>query len=110
MVSKQKVATDRICVTLPQVLLDHYRQLSRETGLSVSKIILITLRKKNDSVILLPVTYVKFVDRFNNLISSALVANTVTPELKQQIATLEYLARRADILVDKKGANYYAKT
>ena len=107
---KHKIETERICVTMPKVLLEHYRATAEETGMSVSKVILATLRSKGKNVILLPMLYVKYVEKLNAVIASAIAANTVTPELKQQIATLEYLARRADILVEKKGVTYHGKT
>lgn len=107
---KQKIPMVRFCVTLPETLVEYYRHVAEETGLSVSKIILVTLRSKEKNVILLPLLYQETIQEFNRLIADAIARGAVTPELKHQITTLEYLARRADILVDKKGANYYAKT
>ncbi len=107
---KSKIPTARICVTLPKILLAHYRHVAEETGISVSKVIQYTLRSKDKNVIMLPLMYVKYVEKLNAMIESAIAANTVTPELKQAIETLRALARRADILVEKKGTAYHGKT
>ena len=100
----------RICVSLPEVMLENYRCMAEETGMSVSRVIRTELRSKKQNVILLPRLYTDYVKKIDCVIASALAANTVTPELKQAIETLRTLAYRADVLVQKEEITCYGKT
>ncbi len=110
MAKKCKTRTGRICVTLPAIMIENYRKLAEETGLPVSKIIFLTLRRKSKGVILLPAVYTQSVNKLYELVASALAENKVSPELKLEISNLESWTRRAGVLLDSEsGAEYYGK-
>ncbi len=98
---KQKIPTVRFSVTLPETLLEYYRHVAEDTGLSVSKIILTTLRSKDKNVILLPLLYRQSVDEFNRLITEALAKNDVSPELKKTLENLRIQAETARVLIKR---------
>lgn len=111
MKKKRKIKMQRICISLPVEMLDNFRVKAEACGLSVSRVIFLTIRSKQKNVILLPSVYAESVRDFNRILERALSTNTTTNELKNAIETLRALAQKADILVEKKGEiNYYGKT
>ena len=84
----------RICITLPAVLLEHFRQAAQDTGLSVSRVILTVLKANRKQVLLLPRFYLEELKDLELKIGVALASNTVTPELKAGLRSVrEYLER-----------------
>ncbi|MBR2183229.1 MAG: hypothetical protein IJ858_07390 [Acidaminococcaceae bacterium] len=91
---RRKEPGSRICITLPAVLLEFYRQTAQETGLSVSRVILTVLKANRKQVLLLPRFYMAELKVLELKIGAALASNTVTPELKAELLTIsEYLDR-----------------
>ena len=91
---RRKIPGKRICITLPAVLLEYYRQAAQETGLSISKIILTVLKANRKQVLLLPRFYMAELKDLDLKIGAALASNTVTPELKASLRSIhEYLDR-----------------
>lgn len=100
---KKKIRMERICVSLPAIMLDNYRNMAAETGLSVSRVILTELRSKDQNVILLPRLYCDYVKKIDSVIAEALAKNEVTPALKQTLQNLQRNAEIARVLVRKGG-------
>ena len=99
MKKRQKMATQRICVTLPTEMLENFRMRAEVCGISVSRVIFLTLRSKNRNVLLLPSMYVESVKQMNRLIEKALAENAVTPELTRLLEDVRREAQRAGALV-----------
>ena len=110
MKTKRKIQTQRICVTLPVEMLANFRMRAETCGLSVSRVIFLTLRSKQKNVILLSSVYAESLNNLNRIIEKALSTSTVTDELKHAIETLRTLAQKTDILVEKEDIKYYGKT
>ena len=90
----RKQPGSRICITLPAVLLEFYRQAAQETGLSISRVILTVLKANRKQVLLLPRFYLEELNDLELKIGAALASNTVTPELKAELCSVqEYLER-----------------
>lgn len=100
---RQKIRMERICVSLPAIMLDNYRNMAAETGLSVSRVILTVLRSKDQNVILLPRLYSEYVKKIDRVITEALAKSEVTPELKQVLDNLQRNAEIAGVLVREGG-------
>lgn len=100
---KKKIRMARICVSLPAVMLENYRYMAAETGLSVSRVILTVLRSKDQNVILLPRLYSEYVKKIDRVITEALAKNEVTPALKQALQNLQRNAEIARVLVREGG-------
>ena len=101
MKNKKRIRMARVCVSLPAVMLDNYRYMAKETGLSVSRVILTVLRSKDQNVILLPRLYCDYVKKIDSVIAEALAKNEVTPELKQVLDNLRRQAEMARVLMKK---------
>ncbi len=84
----------RICITLPAVLLEHFRQTARECGMSVSKVIMTVIRSRNRNVVLLPVTYRQEIRQLNRLLGKALQGNAVDPELRRVAESIKIYTER----------------
>ncbi len=98
---KYKIRMARICVSLPAVMLENYRNMAAESGLSVSRVILTVLRSKDRNVILLPRLYSEYVKKIDRVITEALAKSEVTPELKQVLDNLRRQAEMARVLMKK---------
>ena len=91
---RRKEPGSRICITLPAVLLEFYRQTAQETGLSVSKVILTVLKANRKQVLLLPRFYMAELKVLELKVEAALASNAVTPELKGELQSIrDYLER-----------------
>lgn len=101
---KKKIRMARICVSLPAVMLENYRYMAAETGLSISRVILTVLRSKERNVIMLPRLYTDYAKKIARVITEALAKNEVTPELKHTLENLRKQAELARVLV--KGENW----
>lgn len=91
---RQKIPGARICITMPAVLLEHYRQTASECGISVSKVILTVIRSRNRNVLLLPVTYQQEIRQLNRLLERALQMNAVDPELRRVTESIKTYSER----------------
>ena len=91
---RQKIPGKRICVTLPAVLLEHYRQTASECGMSVSAVIMTVIRSRNRNVTLLPVTYQQEIRQLNRLLERALQMNAVDPELRRVAESIKIYTER----------------
>lgn len=90
----RKQPGSRICITMPSVLLEYYRQVAQETGLSISKVILTLLKANRRQVLLLPRFYMDELKDLELKIGAALASNTLTPELEAGLRSVrEYLER-----------------
>ena len=89
----RKQPGSRICITLPAVLLEYYRQAAQETGLSISKIILTVLKANRKQVLLLPRFYMAELKDLDLKIGAALASNTVTPELKAELRSVRNILK-----------------
>lgn len=98
---KYKIRMARICVSLPAVMLENYRNMAAESGLSVSRVILTVLRSKDRNVILLPRLYSEYVKKIDRVITEALAKSEVTPELKQVLDNLRRQAEMVRVLMKK---------
>ena len=99
MKKKKRIPMARICVSLPAVMLENYRNMAAETGLSVSRVILTVLRSKDRNVILLPRLYIDYVNKIHSVATEAVAKKDVTPELKQMLVSLCNQAESARVLV-----------
>ena len=99
---KHKIRMERICVSLPAVMLENYRNMAAETGLSVSRVILTVLRSKDRNVLLLPRLYTDYAKKVDRVIAAALAANDVTPELKETLESLRLSEEFARVVVHEK--------
>ena len=106
---RQKIRMERICISFPAVMLENYRYMAAETGLSVSRVILTELRSKDQNVILLPRLYCDYVKKIDSVIAEALAKNEVTPALKQALQSLQRNAEIARVLVKEKERMSYEK-
>ena len=97
--NKQKLRMERICVSLPAIMLENYRFMAAETGLSVSRVILTVLRSKGQNVILLPRLYTDYANKIHSVVTEAVAKKGVTPELKRMLVNLCEQAETARILV-----------
>ena len=91
---RRKEPGSRICITLPKILLEYFRQAASECGISVSKVILTVIRSRNRNVMLLPIAYRQEIRELNHLLEKALQDHDVNPELRRVAESIErYLER-----------------